>query len=324
MELTSKGGYHRLAADNGSAPCDITTPYAYEKPLMSFSPMVGSGDPSGINSQSIQPYHDAEPTANDGGIHPPEPSVPVNDTAQSALMNHLALNSSPLQNLQASYSGMTNPIRDSMMNAPPPSSNWPQEQSLVGPVQTPTNTSWQMIHAPPSPTQWPQQQLHAGPMQTTNQTIDASPNPALCGPPGPWGTFNALPSPPQHFGTNSYNVSAANASGQSQALVLHSPQSSEMPSNTETFPSCTDAYFNFYVAREQQRLDYDILPPNQKGGRRGPFKDPVKRIETAVCRKVGSCLRCRHQRIRVRFLHISPELPRRPTPQPYSSPSADM
>ena len=38
---------------------------------------------------------------------------------------------------------------------------------------------------------------------------------------------------------------------------------------------------------------------NQRGGKRGPFKDPNLREQTALTRKIGSCIRCRMQRIRV-------------------------
>lgn len=38
--------------------------------------------------------------------------------------------------------------------------------------------------------------------------------------------------------------------------------------------------------------------------RRGPFKDKEKRRETAATRKMGSCIRCRMQRIRVRPIMV--------------------
>lgn len=49
----------------------------------------------------------------------------------------------------------------------------------------------------------------------------------------------------------------------------------------------------------EQHSNYDILLPNQRGGKRGPFKDPSLREQTAMTRKTGSCIRCRMQRIRV-------------------------
>lgn len=49
--------------------------------------------------------------------------------------------------------------------------------------------------------------------------------------------------------------------------------------------------------------NFDILLPNQRGGKRGPFKDPSLREQTAQTRKIGSCIRCRMQRIRVSFFY---------------------
>ncbi|KAI5466070.1 hypothetical protein BGZ63DRAFT_347684 [Mariannaea sp. PMI_226] len=47
-----------------------------------------------------------------------------------------------------------------------------------------------------------------------------------------------------------------------------------------------------------QHANFDILLPNQRGGKRGPFKDLSLREQTAQTRKIGSCIRCRMQRIR--------------------------
>lgn len=49
---------------------------------------------------------------------------------------------------------------------------------------------------------------------------------------------------------------------------------------------------------------FDIILPNQRGGKRGPFKDRAAREKTAHTRKIGSCIRCRMQRIRVSFLRL--------------------
>lgn len=46
------------------------------------------------------------------------------------------------------------------------------------------------------------------------------------------------------------------------------------------------------------QTSFDIILPNQRGGKRGPFKDPTLREQTAQTRKIGSCIRCRMQRIR--------------------------
>lgn len=57
-----------------------------------------------------------------------------------------------------------------------------------------------------------------------------------------------------------------------------------------------------------QQANFEIVLPNQRGGKRGPFKDPNLREQTAQTRKIGSCIRCRMQRIRVsnivRFCYI--------------------
>ncbi|KAI1329626.1 hypothetical protein F5Y16DRAFT_91178 [Xylariaceae sp. FL0255] len=46
--------------------------------------------------------------------------------------------------------------------------------------------------------------------------------------------------------------------------------------------------------------DLDIVQPNQRPppSKRGPFKDPRDREKTAETRRIGSCIRCRMQRIR--------------------------
>lgn len=48
---------------------------------------------------------------------------------------------------------------------------------------------------------------------------------------------------------------------------------------------------------------YDVMvsnPMNRPAARRGPFKNTADREKTAHTRKIGSCVRCRMQRIRVR------------------------
>ncbi|KAM4059049.1 hypothetical protein HRG_008080 [Hirsutella rhossiliensis] len=47
-----------------------------------------------------------------------------------------------------------------------------------------------------------------------------------------------------------------------------------------------------------QPSNFDILLPDQRGGKRGPFRDPKLRQQTAQTRRTGSCIRCRMQRIR--------------------------
>lgn len=57
-----------------------------------------------------------------------------------------------------------------------------------------------------------------------------------------------------------------------------------------------------YVLPSQPDDSELMTPIQQKPAptKRGPFKDPQKRIRTAQTRKMGSCIRCRMQRIRVR------------------------
>lgn len=52
--------------------------------------------------------------------------------------------------------------------------------------------------------------------------------------------------------------------------------------------------------------DLALMAPNQKpqATKRGPFKDLQKREKTAQVRKIGSCIRCRMQRIRVSRMRI--------------------
>ncbi|KAF4594686.1 tetratricopeptide repeat domain containing protein [Ophiocordyceps camponoti-floridani] len=53
---------------------------------------------------------------------------------------------------------------------------------------------------------------------------------------------------------------------------------------------------NNCAPHQSSRLD--IIMPEQRGGKRGPFKDPKLREQTAQTRRTGSCIRCRMQRIR--------------------------
>jgi hypothetical protein len=50
---------------------------------------------------------------------------------------------------------------------------------------------------------------------------------------------------------------------------------------------------------------FNIVLPRHRGGKRGPFKDPSLREQTAQTRRMGSCIRCRMQRIRVSGISIS-------------------
>jgi len=55
----------------------------------------------------------------------------------------------------------------------------------------------------------------------------------------------------------------------------------------------------------QARSGFDAVFPHQRtpSARRGPFKDHDQRERTAHTRKIGSCIRCRMQRIRVSCDH---------------------
>lgn len=53
------------------------------------------------------------------------------------------------------------------------------------------------------------------------------------------------------------------------------------------------------VVQHVHNPNFNILLPNQRGGKRGPFRDPSLREQTAQTRRIGSCIRCRMQRIRV-------------------------
>lgn len=57
---------------------------------------------------------------------------------------------------------------------------------------------------------------------------------------------------------------------------------------------------------QQSGSELELLWPNDRApaARRGPFKDPDIRRQTAETRKIGSCIRCRMQRIRVGYLRI--------------------
>ena len=57
----------------------------------------------------------------------------------------------------------------------------------------------------------------------------------------------------------------------------------------------------------QGRPGFDVVFPSQRtpSARRGPFRDHDQRERTAYTRKIGSCIRCRMQRIRV-SLNTSP------------------
>lgn len=63
-----------------------------------------------------------------------------------------------------------------------------------------------------------------------------------------------------------------------------------------------------YLPLVSQGSDLTLMLPNQKppATKRGPFKDRKTREKTAHVRKIGSCIRCRMQRIRVSKIDILP------------------
>lgn len=60
----------------------------------------------------------------------------------------------------------------------------------------------------------------------------------------------------------------------------------------------------------KQPRELDIVQPHQRppAARRGPFKSNDDRQKTAETRRIGSCIRCRMQRIRVSSFNASPPI----------------
>ncbi|KAL6891167.1 hypothetical protein HDV57DRAFT_286270 [Trichoderma longibrachiatum] len=55
------------------------------------------------------------------------------------------------------------------------------------------------------------------------------------------------------------------------------------------------------AVQRQEAVPENNQPPAQRNGKRGPFRDQSLREQTAQTRKMGSCIRCRMQRIRCEF-----------------------
>ncbi|KAH0595968.1 hypothetical protein MHUMG1_06518 [Metarhizium humberi] len=93
------------------------------------------------------------------------------------------------------------------------------------------------------------------------------------------------------YGLNPMNPSVAQSMQQADIppVLIVSPGSLIDPVHQGSW-----ANTNMHV----QQSNFDILMPNQRGGKRGPFRDPNLREQTAQTRKIGSCIRCRMQRIR--------------------------
>lgn len=109
----------------------------------------------------------------------------------------------------------------------------------------------------------------------------------------------ALSSSPHGLGGNSFSVlpqqlsnvtlsQISTVSSGTAAVDLQVSHPETTTSEWRTIPSNNSGY----------GLDMVILP-GPRSGKRGPFKDLALREQTAQTRKIGSCVRCRMQRIRV-------------------------
>lgn len=65
--------------------------------------------------------------------------------------------------------------------------------------------------------------------------------------------------------------------------------------------STVDSGRNTQLEMQSRATNLEMVFPNQRAppAKRGPFKDHMQRQQTAHTRKIGSCIRCRMQRIRV-------------------------
>jgi hypothetical protein len=81
--------------------------------------------------------------------------------------------------------------------------------------------------------------------------------------------------------SNVYDYNAPSA----QRLARHTAQPAMLEERTNV------------VAQKQ----YATADNQQRNGKRGPFRDQALREQTAQTRRMGSCLRCRMQRIRVSY-----------------------
>ena len=117
-------------------------------------------------------------------------------------------------------------------------------------------------------------------------------------------------SPPNQYSSGPVGSSAFSS------LYIHDDGSSpeapgSQPHQYTILSSCAAPSSGFFpdsrndVPRQDPQSNFDILQPNQRGGKRGPFKDPSLREQTAQTRRIGSCIRCRMQRIRVGSLLLN-------------------
>ncbi|KAL7946408.1 hypothetical protein V8C42DRAFT_35794 [Trichoderma barbatum] len=89
-------------------------------------------------------------------------------------------------------------------------------------------------------------------------------------------------------------------------LVTIEPTSPEMyscynPPATQNIPQPALSEDRVNTVSQRQDGNPDNLQPTQRNGKRGPFRDQSLREQTAQTRKMGSCIRCRMQRIRCEF-----------------------
>lgn len=87
-----------------------------------------------------------------------------------------------------------------------------------------------------------------------------------------------------------------------QGMEGYQPPSQYVASRGYISPEASHSGTFDYFPLVPQGSDLALMPRHDKPPptRRGPFKDLQKREKTAQVRKIGSCIRCRMQRIRVR------------------------
>ncbi|KAL7937817.1 hypothetical protein V8C35DRAFT_320526 [Trichoderma chlorosporum] len=89
-------------------------------------------------------------------------------------------------------------------------------------------------------------------------------------------------------------------------LVTIEPTSPEVyarydTSATQNLPQPAVSEEKSSTSGQKPDTNPDNLQPTQRNGKRGPFRDQSLREQTAQTRKMGSCIRCRMQRIRCEF-----------------------
>jgi hypothetical protein len=96
--------------------------------------------------------------------------------------------------------------------------------------------------------------------------------------------------------------------GTDMVMSMAGPQSlsrqGNMPAGTASGYGMMQTYISDPVREDglqHAACQLDVVFPDQKrpAARRGPFQDPLHREQTAQTRRIGSCIRCRMQRVRV-------------------------